>query len=167
MIVPLFLTATTESCETSLTYEEIENELPTNPSEDGTKVLTATTESGETVLSWEDLENDINYSTTEQNTGKKWIDGKTIYQKTIEVNNPVSTGVATSVAHGISNLSEVIDIKCIASMSNTYMPANTFGGSSNYYSSVLVGQTNVQYEMKWGTSEFTKLVVTLYYTKSN
>ena len=64
------LTATTESGETSLSYEEIENELPTEPSADGVKVLTATTESGETVLSWEELETSLpTYSTTPQKIG--------------------------------------------------------------------------------------------------
>lgn len=83
------LTATTTSGETSLSYEEVENELPTNPSEDGTKVLTATTTSGETVLSWGDIIT-INYSTTEQKTGQKWIDGKDIYFKTIVLENVLS-----------------------------------------------------------------------------
>lgn len=35
----------------------------------------------------------VNYSTTEQDTGLKWIDGRTIYQKTfVEHRNSISTG---------------------------------------------------------------------------
>lgn len=30
----------------------------------------------------------INYSTTEQNSGKKWIDGKDVYVKTLNITNP-------------------------------------------------------------------------------
>lgn len=62
------------------------SDLPSYPSEDGTKVLTATTTSGETSLSYEEVENvNINYSTEEQATGKKWIDGKDTYIKTISL----------------------------------------------------------------------------------
>lgn len=80
------LTATTESGATSLSYDEIPNELPADPATDGTKVLTATTTSGETVLSWEDpASGGLNYSTTEQDTGLKWINNKNIYVRTIDL----------------------------------------------------------------------------------
>lgn len=36
----------------------------------------------------------INYSTTEQNTGRKWIDGRDIYQRTVEINGNYQ-GLAT------------------------------------------------------------------------
>ena len=55
-------------------------ELPADPETDGVRVLTATTESGETTKSWEEPEsNTWNYSTSEINTGQKWIDDKDIY----------------------------------------------------------------------------------------
>lgn len=38
--------------------------------------------------------NAINYSTTEQNTGRKWIDGRDIYQRTVEINGNYQ-GLAT------------------------------------------------------------------------
>lgn len=61
-------------------------ELPPDPETDGVKVLTATTTSGETVKSWEDsASGGVNYSTTEQNTGIKWIDNKDIYIKTFSL----------------------------------------------------------------------------------
>lgn len=78
------LTSTTENGETNLSYEELENELPTEPSADGVKVLTATTTSGETVLSWEDKTSNANYSTTEQLTGRKWLNSPT-YQILIDM----------------------------------------------------------------------------------
>lgn len=60
-------------------------ELPEDPETDGVKVLTATTTSGETVKTWEEPESGgvPDYSTTEQATGQKWIDGKDIYFKTV------------------------------------------------------------------------------------
>ena len=78
------LTATTNDGETSLAYEEIPAELPADPTEDGTKVLTATTTSGETVLSWGDKASNADYSTTETETGRKWLDSPT-YQIVIDL----------------------------------------------------------------------------------
>ena len=72
-------------------------ELPGFPVMDGKKVLTATTESGETSLSYEEQESGVvNYSTTEQATGQKWIDGKEIYVITAQ-NVQTWTVLATGV----------------------------------------------------------------------
>ena len=46
----------------------------------------------------------VDYSTSEVNTGKKWIDGKTIYCKTIEVPN-VAADISTNRATYSSELS--------------------------------------------------------------
>ena len=63
-------------------------ELPGFPAADGKKVLTATTESGETSLAYEEQESGVvDYSTTEQATGQKWIDGKEIYFKAYAFDN--------------------------------------------------------------------------------
>lgn len=48
----------------------------------------------------------INYSTTEQDTGVKWINGETIYQKTV-YSAGGTTGEIT-ISHGISNLAHCI-----------------------------------------------------------
>lgn len=54
----------------------------------------------------------VDYSLTEQDTGLKWIDGTTIYQKTIDFGAmPVNS--EKDVAHGISNLSFVVDMEFI------------------------------------------------------
>lgn len=66
-------------------WEQKLPELPADPETDGVKVLTATTTSGETTKSWEKPESgSFDYSTTETNTGQKWIDGKDIYCKVVE-----------------------------------------------------------------------------------
>ena len=41
---------------------------------------------------WYKYNGNINYSTQEQDTGTKWIDGKTIYQKTVATGGSVPTG---------------------------------------------------------------------------
>lgn len=65
--------------------DEWEEKLPADPETDGVKVLTATTESGETVLSWEEPTSGIkDLSTTEQLTGRKWLNSPT-YQIVIDL----------------------------------------------------------------------------------
>lgn len=49
------------------------------------------------------------YSTSEQSTGETWVDGKTIYQKTIKITS-LNTGISQQ-QHGISNFGELIDIR--------------------------------------------------------
>ena len=51
----------------------------------------------------------INYSTSEQNTGIKWIDGRNIYQKTIEVQeSDISGGTHTYTVNGLEMLIDAI-----------------------------------------------------------
>ena len=48
------------------------------------------------------------YSTSETSTGETWVDGKTIYQKTVKITSLNSNCAYT---HGISNFGELIDIR--------------------------------------------------------
>lgn len=52
-------------------------------------------------------------STSEVDTGMKWIDGRTIYQKTFSMGGLKAAG-KTVVPHGINNLDMVINIRGIA-----------------------------------------------------
>lgn len=78
------------------------------------------------------------YTTTERAVGI-WIDGKTIFQKTIKTNvivddSPHNLVTLTSVA---SNLDEVVDIQGLMKFTSGsihgYVPMNTYY-SANYYS---------------------------------
>lgn len=51
-----------------------------------------------------DIPSVIDYSTTEQDTGIKWVDGKLIFQKTYAFNPPVESGGAYVDAVDVSNL---------------------------------------------------------------
>lgn len=74
--------------------------------------------SGETPLSSENLnklQKDLNdkitnaniYSTSETNTGKKWIDGKDIYRKVIELSNiPASTA---EYSYNVENIDKIVN----------------------------------------------------------
>lgn len=81
------------------------------------------------VLAWDDVSEKfinvtpssggggIDYSTSEQNTGLKWIDGKDIYQKTVTasstvaVNNYSWANVSNSIDNPISNIDYLINVK--------------------------------------------------------
>lgn len=54
----------------------------------------------------------VDYSTEEQNTGVKWIDGKYVYQKTIVVQGPVTvSGSGYSINTGILSGGDLIDMR--------------------------------------------------------
>ncbi len=61
------------------------------------------------------------YSTTEQNTGRLWIDSKTIYRKVISLGSLPNT-TSASVAHGISNISDVISVTGYATNGTIFFP---------------------------------------------
>ena len=92
-----------------------DEQLPEEPAEDGVKVLTATTVAGVSTLSWEEPASaGVDYSTTEQNTGLKWIDGKDIYQKTFSTSNSFTIGVDwTSTGLEIADAEMIIGGKFI------------------------------------------------------
>lgn len=164
------LTATTDSGDTSLSYEEIESELPAEPSADGVKVLTATTESGETVLSWDDpAGGGLDYSTTEQNTGVKWIDGKNIYRIVVEL-GALPNATTKNVAHNITNINEWIKIIAVANNTNNTsgisIPLVYDGNNASNNTRLAVNDTNVVLETDTDRSSFNKCYAILFYTKT-
>lgn len=104
------------------------------------------------------------YSEEERMIGR-WTDGKPLYQKTVVIDNPVSTGATTSIAHGIADVESIVDIYGGAYLGSTCIDLNSFG-SSNYYTLIYASQTNISYELKWGSSTFTKILATIQYTKT-
>lgn len=61
----------------------------------------------------ENLDNVNTYSTDEINTGKKWIDGKPIYRKIINVEFPDLTNAIVSTTHNITNIEMITDCKLV------------------------------------------------------
>jgi hypothetical protein len=74
----------------------------------------------------------LNYTLNEQDTGITWIDGKKVYQKTVDFGalpDGTQTNKAKSVAHGIVNLGLVLEfhIATIATIGdNTYRIGSTY-----------------------------------------
>lgn len=65
----------------------------------------------------------IDYSTEEQWTGRRWIDGKKIYQKTVDI-GALPNNARKDVPHGIANLERTISVTGCA----------VWPSSMNYYS---------------------------------
>lgn len=111
------------------------------------------------------LENS-SYSTSEVKTNATWIDGKPIYKKTIDFGS-LPNNSTKNVAHGISNLGDVIDIRGTAKSSwGTYQLPLVFSGSDvNYITNVSVNATNISMSNSADRSGFTAYA-TLWYTKT-
>lgn len=110
-----------------------------------------------------------NYSTTEHAVGT-WIDGSTIYEKTINVNQTLRAGQHT-LSHNIVNIDKCISIVacCTYNGSNEwlYLPYLSPTNVSGY--SVSIGNVNQStYMVTVGASfqSVENLFVTIRYTKS-
>lgn len=113
------------------------------------------------------LNEERSYSTSEVNTGKKWIDEKPIYSKVIDC-GALPNATSKSVAHNISNFGDLINLSGVASRSGARLPlpyiANTMQGS--YHVSVYVSPTSVVITTFENMTEYTDTKVILEYTKT-
>lgn len=110
----------------------------------------------------------LDYSTTEKATGGTWIDGKTIYKKTLNTGT-LPNATTKTVAHGISGLSRVLKFEGYAYNTNDNesqgLPMVT--QDSNYLVAVTADATNLVINAAGDRSMFTESFVTIYYTKSS
>jgi len=109
---------------------------------------------------WEEV-ND--YSTTEIDTGKKWIDGKKIYRK-VFVGTTGSGGNWSSFPLNITNLNEITDMRFKCGTSYEMYTSN-FYASSTYQIIFRLGESNVQYLIGSGYSDLPYKVI-IEYTKT-
>ena len=109
---------------------------------------------------------DMDYSTSEQDTGCKWIDGKKIYKKTFSFT--LVNAEATTVNHGISNFGLLIRYEGAVVQSDTKnVPIPRTLANLNYQIG-LEGVTTTSFEIDVGTSgpRGKQAYMTLYYTKT-
>ena len=107
---------------------------------------------------------DMDYSTSEQDTGCKWIDGKKIYKKTIDIGS-LPNATSKNVAHGISSLGIVVDMRGIAFYANKVGLPLPFVAASNGSISLNTTATDI---VVTTTNDRTaaSCYVTLWYTKT-
>ena len=99
---------------------------------DGTKVTTyAPIKRGVVKAANTDFGGD--YSTTEVDTGFKWIDGKTIYKKTVSTGALPNNSTKT-VSHGISGIDSVVSISSVAKSSGNWIMIESGNGGYIYLS---------------------------------
>lgn len=72
------------------------------------------------------VDNSNSYSTQEVKTGGKWIDGKPIYRKVVDVGTLPDT-TSKTVLHNIQNLDKVLETKLVANDSISHIVCS-FGG---------------------------------------
>lgn len=102
-----------------------------------------------------------NYSTTEQNTGLKWIDGKPRYQKTFNI-APNSYVDISDI-----NIDKVVSSDGVMELNNgVFYHLNIYGDATYkayYETDVTNGRLNTIVGSGWGA---TNITVTLWYTKT-
>lgn len=99
----------------------------------------------------------INYSTTEQDTGKKWVDGKTIYVQTFLIPNDININISwTDLNITINNIVDIIKGEAIRSDSHGEIYLNYRAYNNGVSCCTNVGSINL------GANSY----VTVYYTKS-
>lgn len=114
------------------------------------------------------ITNTNTYSTEEVNTGKKWIDGKDIYRKVIELSNiPEST---TEHSYNVENIDKIVNAQ--ASWYDTldkatFVTNSRYDGTSAYIKFIYL-KSKFKIETKYSWSERTSDVyVIIEYTKTN
>lgn len=111
---------------------------------------------------------EFDYSTSEINTGARWINGSYIYKKTISTGALPNAG-ETNTPHSITNLSKVIKMEGYAyrSTDGKFIPL-PFAGIASYNTTVdmSVVSGNIRLYVATDMSAFGESYVTLYYTKS-
>ena len=112
-------------------------------------------------------EDQDSYSTNEMETNAKWIDGKTIYKKTVNF-GALPNATSKQVAHGITNLYRVIEIVGWAYRSGdgTSFPLPATSASATGAITVTATATDINVSTGTDRSNIAESYITLYYTKS-
>lgn len=109
------------------------------------------------------LNEERSYSTTEINTGKKWIDGKPIYRKVIDC-GALPNNTTKNVAHGINNLKKVIKSEGYSdNNAGTQIPIPYVSGIPL---SIYVDTTNIVIQTSGNYTNYVNTQVTIEYTKT-
>ena len=104
----------------------------------------------------------INYSTDEQDTGLTWIDGKKIYQKSVEVNIPNTD--FPIIQHNITGLENVINYETSCMTGGFTLTTRTHLPSGTLYVNAIDSENITLYNGGYFTGS--AFVITIQYTKN-
>jgi hypothetical protein len=111
----------------------------------------------------------LSYSTSEQATGEKWIDGKTIYRKTVYISS-FPNATEKTVSHGISNIGQIISLCGFMATGNggcwpIPMPPNPLAAITT---GIIAFASNTEITIRTGSDRRQYSgYITLYYTKNS
>ena len=108
----------------------------------------------------------VDYSTTEQPTGQKWIDGNDIYFKAIDI-GALPNATNKDVLTNITNIRDVVRIDGIATNGTIYTGIPHGANIAQYGVEVSYDKTNnyVRVSTSEDQSSYTGVII-LYYTKT-
>lgn len=141
-------------------------QLPSDPETDGMKVLTATTSEGATTKSWAEPYTGFDYSTSEVNTGQKWIDGKDIYCKVYTT--PLGNNTTITLETGFAPTKTLVKIEPIALGVDNYLHYQFVMGSMASINDIIICEVyanNLQVVIRDNYSAYTGYFA-VYYTKT-
>lgn len=129
-------------------------------------VLDFTGSSADVPAGWEEV---YDYSTTEIDTGKKWIDGKPIYRKVFNTTSPSTTGSETTIAT-IGSFDTLVNMNANIDLGQYgIVPLPQAAASNNINTLAIDGKTNGNIKMKIDNVAYSSksVIVIVEYTKSS
>lgn len=139
----------------------------------GTKIATITVDNVPTDI-YAPAGSGVNYSTTEQDTGLTWIDGKKIYQKTFVEDSTNTTGTTITIDVSSLNIDKCVNIfgtfdRIVSGTGSLTYMLNCFEGT-NLHSHLTYADfnKNINYGITLFTGEATSTqYITILYTKTS
>lgn len=110
---------------------------------------------------------DMNYSTSEQDTGCKWVDGKNIYRKTIDC-GALPNATSKRVSVGASGVSRYVKFEGVAFTSNNTTISLPYANHANvsFQVDVYIDSGDLVISAGDNKSVYANSYITVYYTKS-
>lgn len=105
------------------------------------------------------------YSTDEVDTGKKWIDGKTIYRKTIVGTSKITQG--STIDHNVSNIGEYRTVINACFYSNNNVWNQTYANQNSFVFVDAINSTNISFNIGTSWSNLFIPKITIEYTKTS
>ena len=109
--------------------------------------------------------NKLNYTTSEVNTGLKWIDGKPIYRKVVAF-GALPNSTYKSINHNISNIDFILKVEGVTTDGTYYFEIPRAGIPNAYMVDLYTTKTKITIETSIDCSAYTTTYVILEYTKT-